>query len=120
NATKEAKYPAVTILNNTIFVAWQESDGGYDKLRAANYTIPTVNSVTVTPDTASIRQGESLQLNAAVDAAGGAATTVAWTSSDASKVAVDGTGKVTVAADAVLGDYTITATSTVAVSKKGS
>lgn len=51
---------------------------------------------------------------------GGAATTVTWTSSDVTnKVAVNSSGNVTVAADAALGDYTITATSTANSGKKG-
>ncbi|WP_336776388.1 S-layer homology domain-containing protein, partial [Paenibacillus sp. MMO-58] len=83
-------------------------------------TAPAVNSVSVSPNSASVEQGSSKQLTATVDVVGGAATTVTWTSSDASsKVAVDGTGKVTVESDAAPGDYTITATSTVDSSKKG-
>ncbi|NUU58932.1 Ig-like domain-containing protein, partial [Paenibacillus agri] len=82
---------------------------------------PAVNSVTVSPSTASILPGGSKQLTAAVDAVGGAATTVTWSSSDASnKVAVDNTGKVTVAANAAPGSYTITATSTADATKKAS
>ncbi|MGG4146742.1 S-layer homology domain-containing protein, partial [Paenibacillus algorifonticola] len=51
---------------------------------------------------------------------GGAATTVTWTSDDVNnKVEVDSTGNVTVASDAALGDYTITATSSEDSSKKG-
>jgi len=54
-----------------------------------------------------------------VDAVGGAATTVTWTSSNPTKVTVDNTGNVTVAADATPDTYTITATSTADSSKKG-
>ncbi|KRE73906.1 hypothetical protein ASL11_06200 [Paenibacillus sp. Soil750] len=79
---------------------------------------PAINSVTVSPSTASVEQGGSKQLTAAVDAVGGAATTVTWTSNNA-KVAVNSTGEVSVAADTTPGDYTITATSTVNTSKKG-
>ncbi|MBO9597722.1 MAG: S-layer homology domain-containing protein [Cohnella sp.] len=118
--SRSAEFPVITTLNNTVFVAWHEKNSSNELLRAANYTPPAVNSVTVTPDTATVRQGESRQLNVTVDAVGGAATTVDWTSSDMSnKVTVTGTGKVTVAADAVLSDYTITATSTADGSKKG-
>ncbi|MFF2018439.1 S-layer homology domain-containing protein, partial [Paenibacillus sp. NPDC058177] len=82
---------------------------------------PAVNNVTVNPSTASILLGGSKQLTATVDAVGGAATTVTWTSSDASnKVAVDNTGKVSVAANAAPGSYTITATSTADATKKAS
>ncbi|MFC3803947.1 S-layer homology domain-containing protein [Cohnella sp. GCM10012308] len=81
---------------------------------------PAINSVSVSPSSASVAQGGSKQLAAAVTAVGGAADTVLWTSSDAgNKVTVDGTGNVTVAADAAPADYTITATSTFDSSKKG-
>jgi len=120
DSTKSTNAPAITMLNQTVFVAWQEWNGSFDQIRAAMYTPPTVNGVTVTPDTGTVRQGESLQLSVTVNVTGGAATTVNWTSSDISnKVAVDGTGKVTAAADAGLGDYTIMATSTVDGSKQG-
>ncbi len=118
--SRSAEFPVITTLNNTVFVAWHEKNASNELLRSANYTPPAVNGVTVTPGTATVRQGESRQLNVTVDAVGGATATVDWTSSDGSnKVAVDGTGKVTVAADADLGDYTITATSTVDGSKQG-
>lgn len=81
---------------------------------------PAVNSVSVSPDTDSLMQGESRQLVATVNAVGGAPTTVTWVSSDTdNKVEVSDTGFVTVAADAVPGNYTITATSTVDSSKVG-
>ncbi|MFD2334560.1 S-layer homology domain-containing protein [Cohnella sp. GCM10020058] len=81
---------------------------------------PAISSVSVSPNKASVVQGGSKQLAAAVEAVDGAAETVTWTSSDAGgKVAVSGTGNVTVAADARPDDYTITATSTFDSSKKG-
>ncbi|WFR62983.1 S-layer homology domain-containing protein [Paenibacillus amylolyticus] len=81
---------------------------------------PAVNSVSVSPDTDSLMQGESRQLVATVNAVGGAGATVTWASSDTDhKVEVSDTGFVTVAADAVPGNYTITATSTVDSSKVG-
>ncbi|MDQ6422853.1 S-layer homology domain-containing protein [Paenibacillus sp. LHD-117] len=81
---------------------------------------PSVTSVVVSPASATVTQGESLQLTATVTVEGGADQTVAWTSGDASgKVAVDSSGMVKVAADAALGDYTITATSTADSSKSG-
>ncbi|WP_036635714.1 Ig-like domain-containing protein, partial [Paenibacillus massiliensis] len=44
--------------------------------------VPIVNSVSVTPGTASVVQGSSEQLTATVDVSGGAADTVTWSSSD--------------------------------------
>ena len=73
-------------------------------------TPPAVNDVSISPSSASIVQGGSEQLTVSVDAIGFADETVEWTSSDG-KVTVDSTGYVTVASDASLGDYTITATS---------
>ncbi|MBP2002786.1 uncharacterized protein YjdB, partial [Paenibacillus shirakamiensis] len=82
--------------------------------------IPAVTSVVVSPSSKSVIQGGSQQLTAEVSAVGGAEQTVTWTSSDVSgKVAVDSTGKVTVAGDAALDTYTITATSTFDGSKQG-
>ncbi|WP_238898836.1 Ig-like domain-containing protein [Clostridium sp. YIM B02500] len=81
---------------------------------------PAVNSVTVNPTTASVVQGQTKQLESTVNAVGGAAQAVTWSSSDTSrKVTVDEAGLVTVASDATPGDYTITATSTVDTSKTG-
>lgn len=81
---------------------------------------PAVNGVIVTPDPASIVQGDSLQLEAVVEAVGGASTDVTWNSSDQTgKVTVSNTGLVTAAADAVPGDYTVTAASIQDGSKTG-
>ncbi|HPR94433.1 MAG TPA: S-layer homology domain-containing protein [Syntrophomonadaceae bacterium] len=75
---------------------------------------PAVTSVTVTPETATVARGGTQQLTAVVAAVGGAAQTVTWSSSDANgKVTVSESGLVSVTADASVGDYTITATSTV-------
>ncbi|RIX45716.1 hypothetical protein D3P08_26960, partial [Paenibacillus nanensis] len=80
---------------------------------------PAVNSVSVTPETASVVQGGTEQLTAAVDAVGGAATAVIWTSNDGSgKVTVNASGLVNAASDAAPGTYTITATSTFDGTKK--
>ncbi|MFC5404810.1 S-layer homology domain-containing protein, partial [Cohnella soli] len=117
---KTAIYPAITSLNNAIFVAWQEQSSTVDQVRVAMLPPPAVNSVTVTPNPVTLAQGGSKQLQATVDAQGGAAETVTWTSSDSSnKVAVSSTGNVTVTADATPGDYTIMATSTFNNSKIG-
>ncbi|WP_168118779.1 S-layer homology domain-containing protein [Paenibacillus sp. HB172176] len=92
---------------------WTIEEGtDYPALIHNNQTSPAVNSVSVTPETTNVVQGGTRQLTASVDAVGGAATTVTWSSSDTNdKVTVDESGLVTVAADAAAGDYTITATS---------
>lgn len=67
---------------------------------------PAVDSVTVTPDTASIAVDDTVQLTATVSPSG-ADQTVAWTTSDATKATVSATGLVTGVA---AGSATITAT----------
>ena len=72
---------------------------------------PDVTSVTVSPATASLSEGSSIQLEAAVVVVNFAPQTVVWSSSS-DKATVTADGKVTLAADAT-GTITITATSTV-------
>lgn len=79
---------------------------------------PAVTSVTVSPAAATVTQGSTKQLTAAVVVVDGAAQTVSWTSTS-SKVTVSGTGLVTVAADAPVAVYTLMAISTVDASKTG-
>ncbi|WP_146762374.1 Ig-like domain-containing protein [Paenibacillus contaminans] len=119
---RQATNPAATELDGALYVAWGEWNSVEEQVRVARYLPPpppAVNSVSVIPSTATIARGASKQLTAAVDAVGGAGTTVTWSSNDADKVAVSSTGKVTVSSDAALGPYTITATSTADNSKSG-
>lgn len=78
---------------------------------------PTVTSVTVTPATATVTKGQSIQLNAKVETENFAPQSVTWTS-DNEEAKVDASGKVTLSADAT-GTIEITATSTYAPSKNG-
>ena len=81
---------------------------------------PAVNSVTVSPASASVMLGGTQQLTATVSVTGGEVQTVNWTSSGVAQgVTVDGSGLVSAAANATPGDYTITATSTADGSKSG-
>lgn len=77
---------------------------------------PTVTSVTVTPATATIGVGQSMQLTAEVVTSGFAPKTVVWSSSDP-LVTVDNSGKITAKTGAT--GATITATSTFDSTKKG-
>jgi uncharacterized protein YjdB len=81
-------------------------------------TQPTrkINSVTVTPSSATIRPAQTLQLDASVNADSGLATSVNWVSSTPATATVGPTGVVTGVA---AGTTTITATSTVDAGKKG-
>jgi len=123
NVGEAATEPAIAAGNNELFVTWQEKSpeaGKYDQIRVAKYIVPAVRSVTLNLASASVVQGGIRQLSATVDAVGGATPTVTWSSNGVDqKVTVDGTGKVSVAADAVPGDYTITATSVFDASKQG-
>ena len=77
-----------------------------DKVTVAGQ--PTgVQSITVTPPTATINVGESITLAASVTADAATAKTVTWTSSAAATATVDATGKVT---GVKAGNVTITAT----------
>ncbi|WP_270567940.1 Ig-like domain-containing protein, partial [Clostridium beijerinckii] len=93
----------------------------YNTATQATIAAPAINGVSVTAATSSVKQGDTDQMTATVDTVGGANETVTWSSNDASgKVTVDPTtGLVTIASDAQPGEYTITATSTVDPSKKG-
>ena len=78
---------------------------------------PSVTSVTVTPATATVTKGQSIQLNATVETTNFAPQSVTW-SSDSDNVTVDASGKVTLASTAS-GTINITAKSTYDQSKTG-
>lgn len=84
--------------------------------------LPAVTSVSIDPNAVTVTLGNTRQLTANVTVEGGAVQTVTWSSSDAAnpqKVTVDETGLLCVAADALPGNYTITATATADNSKTG-
>lgn len=72
--------------------------------------IPSVTSITVSPSSATVSVGQSVQLSANVVTANFAPQTVNWTSNN-EHVTVDNSGKVTVL-EGASGSVTITATST--------
>ena len=75
---------------------------------ALNLT-PSVVSVTLDKNSATLPCGGTVQLKATVDVKNGANRTVTWASSDPSKAVVDETGKVTIPENAASGSVTITA-----------
>lgn len=82
-------------------------------------TKPSVTSVSVTPATATLPSGASLQLNASVVTAGFANKAVLWSVSSA-KASITSTGMLTVSSDAVKDEtITVTATSIYDNTKKG-
>lgn len=72
---------------------------------------PTVKSISVAPNPGSVPVGGTITMSAAVVADAGVATTVTWSSSDASKATVNATSGVVTGVAA--GSVAITATSTV-------
>ena len=79
---------------------------------------PAVTSVTVSPSTATVAKGGSVQLTAVVQTSDFARQSVTWSSNNA-KATVDSRGFVTIASDISGSSVTITATSTFDTSKKG-
>lgn len=75
--------------------------------------VPTVTSVTVSPDTVTAGAGQTVLLTAEVVTANFAPQTVTWSVAKAAKATVDNTGKVVIGTDAKTGDkIVVTATST--------
>lgn len=75
--------------------------------------VPSVTSVTVSPDTVTAGAGQTVLLTAEVVTANFAPQTVTWSVAKAAKATVDNTGKVVIGADAKTGDkIVVTATST--------
>lgn len=80
---------------------------------------PSVTSITVTPSVSTVSAGQSVQLSANVVTLNFAPKSVTW-SVDSEYATVDNSGKVTISANAPTStSITVTATSTYAVSKKG-
>jgi hypothetical protein len=79
---------------------------------------PAVSAITVSPGTATLAKGQTLQLTANVTTSNFAPKTVTW-SSDKEGVEVDSSGKVTVLSTATTGAAHIKATSTFDASKSG-
>ncbi|MFC4305285.1 S-layer homology domain-containing protein [Cohnella boryungensis] len=97
--------------NDNLQVRTAATTSALPSLVTSKLNVGAVTSVTVSPATATVVQGANRQLTANVIATGGAPLTVTWTSSNP-KVTVDANGLVTVASDAVVGNYTVTASST--------
>lgn len=70
------------------------SSSPYENCVAFGTTEPSVTGISVTPNTATLSKGETIQLNANVGTAGFAPQTVIWSSDDANTT-VDGGGFVT-------------------------
>ena len=80
--------------------------------------VPMVNSVTVTPGTASVAKGGTRQFSSNVDVTGGALQAVTW-SVDGTDSSIDTSGKLEVGASETATTLTVTATSDFDKTKKG-
>lgn len=72
---------------------------------------PTVNSVSVSPETATVYPGQTLLMSAVVNTTNFANQSVVWSVTDADGVSISPMGVLTVDADAASGNVTVTATS---------
>ena len=74
-------------------------------------TTPSVTSVTVSPATATVSRGQSLQLSASVVTVGFANKAVEWSIPETAGVSIDANGVLKVSSTASTGDIVVTATS---------
>lgn len=91
-------------------------DGSQKTYRATVTSGPAVLGVAVSPKTASVEKGKTLQFTAAVAATGGAPATVSWTV-NSTLSSIDANGVLTVGANETASTLTVTATSTADASK---
>ena len=80
---------------------------------------PVINSVTVTPATASLSKGAQLNMTANIATSGIVNSDVTWEVSDASKATIDSYGLLTIKSDAAAGNITVKATSVADPTKNG-
>jgi hypothetical protein len=86
--------------------------GGGGSGSGGGSTTPRVETIQVTPATASIAVGQSMQLSAVVGTAGGAPAGVTWTTSNAAFVSVSASGNTVTITGVAAGSAAVTATST--------
>jgi hypothetical protein len=91
------------------------------EVTVADQPLPEVVSVAVTPSTATVAKGETYKFSASVEVKGGAAQTVTWSVPDrrSEGTSVSDSGLLTVAAGETAKTLTVTATSTVDNTKRG-
>ena len=99
-----------------------KSTSPYKQAVCISKATPAVTSVTVTPSSASVTQGSTLQLSAIVATTGFANKAVTWKVDDTAKqagVTIDINGKLSVPASASINAITVTATSIFDKTKTG-
>lgn len=115
-------YNPTTLENNHFLHAWKVfSTSPFEQATVFTPTQPAVTAVTVSPATATVYPGQTVQLSATVTTTGYANKAVTWTISDSVGATVDLNGLVTVPADAASGStIVVTATSIYDTSVSGS
>lgn len=108
-------YNPTTLENNHFLHAWRVfSTSPFENGAVFTSETPAVNTVTVSPATATVSKGQSLQLTAVTDTTGFANKAILWSvdsTSKGQKVTISNTGKLFVPTD-VSGLETITVTAT--------
>ena len=110
---KQTEFVNPTTLDRNIFLhVWLVlSTSPFENCCVFTTATPSVDSITVTPEEATVTAGQSVQLKAVVETTGFANKAVAWSSSDET-VKVNSRGEVFIPADATSEtEITITATS---------
>ena len=108
-------YNPTTLENNHFLHAWRVfSTSPFENCVVFTSETISVTSVTVSPSTATVSKGQTLQLSATVVTTGFANKAVGWavdSTSEADGVTIDNTGKLYVPADASVESITVTAQS---------
>lgn len=116
------QYNAQHLYWNYFFHHWQTlSTSQFANAICFTTEKPVVNTVTVTPSTATVAKGNSQQFTATVDATGGASTGVTWTLEGTETVTstISNTGVLAVSADEANTSLTVKATSKFDSTKSG-
>jgi hypothetical protein len=111
-----------TALTVTATSTFDQTKKGTAQVTVTNAPVtPSVTSVTVSPDPASVQKGATQQFTASVTAVGGASTAVTWTvtGNALTSTAISPAGLLTVAAEETATSLTVTATSEFDNTKKG-
>lgn len=106
--------PQTLRTNHWLFIKAIMSSSPFESAAVFTPTAPDVTSVTVSPATATITKGQTLQLTAVVETAGFANKAVVWSVDDTAKadgVTINQRGILSVPANATVTSITVTATS---------
>lgn len=116
NGKRQTEWENPTTLDRNVFLHAQEVISTSPFANACVFTsvAPAVSSVSVSPSTATVTKGQSIELTATVATVGFANKAVAWTvdsSAVTDGVKISESGKLTIPADATVESITVTATS---------